>query len=111
MGNYWVYILASAKNGTLYIGVTNDLERRVYEHKLGLIPGFTQKYKVERLVYFETTNDAYEALAREKQLKKWKRDWKLSLIESVNPNWEDLAKLDYVWIPAYARMTLRRHRG
>jgi putative endonuclease len=111
MGNYWVYILASAKNGTLYIGVTNDLERRVYEHKLGLIPGFTQKYKVERLVYFETTNDAYEALAREKQLKKWKRDWKLSLIESVNPNWDDLAKLDYVWIPAYARMTLRRHRG
>jgi putative endonuclease len=94
MGNYWVYILASAKNGTLYIGVTNDLERRVYEHKLGLIPGFTQKYKVERLVYFETTNDAYEALAREKQLKKWKRDWKLSLIESVNPNWDDLAKLD-----------------
>jgi putative endonuclease len=83
----------------------------VYEHKLGLIPGFTQKYKVERLVYFETTNDAYEALAREKQLKKWKRDWKLSLIESVNPNWDDLAKLDYVWIPAYARMTLRRHRG
>jgi len=89
---YYVYILASGKNGTLYIGITNDLMRRLYEHKNSLIKGFTNKYKVNNLVYFEETNDISEAIKREKQLKKWNRQWKIELIEKDNPNWEDLAK-------------------
>jgi len=77
-------------NGTLYIGVTSDLIRRVYEHKNDLIPGFTKTYQVHSLVYFEQTNDIMSALQREKQLKKWRREWKLDLIEKANPQWEDL---------------------
>ncbi|MFA6467678.1 MAG: GIY-YIG nuclease family protein [Bacteroidota bacterium] len=88
---YHVYILASQRNGTLYIGMTNDLRRRVDEHKQGLIPGFTQKYKVHMLVYFEEYADPRDAIAREKQLKWWRRSWKLDLIESFNPQWKDLA--------------------
>jgi putative endonuclease len=92
MKNYYVYILASNRNGTLYIGVTNDLIRRVYEHKNNLVKGFTSKYKVHQLVYYEQTHDIQSALNREKQLKKWKRKWKLELIEEMNPNWQDLYK-------------------
>ena len=87
---YWVYILASRKQGTLYIGVTSDLSGRVYEHKANITPGFTSKYGVHRLVYFETFGMIDEAIAREKQLKKWRREWKINLIERSNPTWVDL---------------------
>lgn len=90
MKDYYVYILASKKNGTLYIGVTNNLLIRVYEHKNNLVPGFTSKYNVHRLVYYEHTNDVYAAITREKQLKKWRRKWKIQLIEDENPEWRDL---------------------
>ncbi len=90
--NYYVYILASKRNGTLYIGVTNNLIKRVYEHKNSLVKGFTEKYKVYQLVYFEETPDVLSAIAREKQLKNWKRDWKIKLIEENNPEWKDLYK-------------------
>ena len=82
--------MASQRNGTLYIGMTNNLRRRVDEHKQGLIPGFTQKYQVHLLVYFEEYNDPRDAIARETQLKWWRRKWKLELIESFNPTWKDL---------------------
>jgi putative endonuclease len=87
---YYVYITASKKNGTLYIGVTSSLKKRIYEHKNGLIDGFTKKYKVDKLVYFEMTNDVNGAIQREKQMKKWRRDWKINLIEKENPCWKDL---------------------
>ncbi|MHB1686411.1 MAG: GIY-YIG nuclease family protein [Ignavibacteriaceae bacterium] len=90
MKQYYVYILASKKNGTLYIGVTNDLIRRIYEHKQGVIEGFTKKYKVHNLVYFEVTNDVNAAIKREKAMKKWNRKWKIELIEKMNPEWKDL---------------------
>jgi putative endonuclease len=86
---YYVYILASKKDGVLYIGVTNYLKRRVFEHK-ELGHGFTQKYFVRRLVYFEETNSITVAIQREKQLKRWKRIWKIELIEKENPEWRDL---------------------
>jgi len=82
--------MASKRNGTLYIGVTNDLIRRVYEHKNYLIEGFTQKYSVHLLVYYEIHNDIYNAIQREKRLKKWNRAWKIELIEKANPDWKDL---------------------
>jgi putative endonuclease len=87
---YYVYILASERNGTLYIGVTNDLVRRVYEHRQGLVEGFTRKYSVKQLVRFEEYNDVRLAIQREKRLKKWKRAWKMRLIEESNPDWIDL---------------------
>jgi putative endonuclease len=90
MKDYYVYILASKRNGTLYIGVTNDLVKRVYEHKNGLIEGFSKKYGVHMLVYYEQTNDSYSAIEREKRLKKWKRQWKIELIQKSNPGWRDL---------------------
>ncbi|MDO8429608.1 MAG: GIY-YIG nuclease family protein [Candidatus Daviesbacteria bacterium] len=89
---YYVYILASKRNGTLYIGVTNDLVRRVFEHKNDLIEGFTQKYNVHQLVYFEQHEEIEQAILKEKQIKKWKRKWKLELIEKSNPDWDDLYK-------------------
>jgi putative endonuclease len=89
---YYVYILSSKRNGTLYIGVTNDLERRLYEHKNNLLEGFTNKYNVHHLVYYEDVTDVHAALQREKQLKRWTRKWKLDLIEKDNPEWRDLAK-------------------
>ena len=92
MKTYYVYILASKRNGTLYTGITNDLARRVIEHKSGLIKGFTKKYSVNKLVYFESTNDVNAAILREKRLKKWKRQWKTGLIEKSNPDWKDLSK-------------------
>jgi putative endonuclease len=88
--NYYVYILASKKNGTLYIGVTNDIARRVWEHKEKIVKGFTAKYDVNKLVYLDLFNEVNDAIAREKQLKVWKRDWKIRLIEERNPNWDDL---------------------
>ena len=88
--SYWVYVLASKIGGTLYIGVTNDLVRRVYEHKEELAKGFTKKYEVHRLVYFEQHSDIEAAIRREKRLKKWNREWKIRLIEESNPDWIDL---------------------
>ncbi len=90
MKQYYVYILASDRNGTFYVGMTSDLTKRVYEHKEKLVEGFTKKYQVAMLVYFEITNDADSAIKREKQLKKWNRSWKLRLIENNNPDWDDL---------------------
>ena len=90
MGNYYVYILASAYNGTLYVGVTNDLVKRVWQHKNGFAEGFTKKYKVYMLVYYEVASDAVSAIKREKQLKVWKRQWKLNAINVFNPEWKDL---------------------
>lgn len=88
---YFVYILASKRNGTLYVGMTNDLLRRVSQHKHNAVPGFTKKYNVKNLVYYESTSDVHAALTREKQLKKWNRTWKLRLIESKNPTWQALS--------------------
>ena len=90
MNQYYIYILASKRNGTLYIGVTNDLIKRVYEHRNGIIEGFTKKYRVHNLVYYEETRDINSAITREKQMKKWKRRWKIELIEKINPDWKDL---------------------
>lgn len=87
---YAVYILASRKNGTLYTGVTGDLENRVFEHKEKLMEGFIKKYGVHRLVYYELHESPMDAILREKQIKKWKREWKLRLIEKENPQWKDL---------------------
>jgi len=87
---YYVYIMSNVAR-TLYIGVTSDLERRVYEHKEGLCPGFTSKYKLTRLVYFEATSDVHAAITREKQIKGWLRQRKLALVESLNPEWNDLS--------------------
>lgn len=88
--SYYVYILASKSNSTLYIGFTNDLKRRVFEHKNNLVEGFTEKYKVHKLVYFEQTVNVYSAIEREKRMKAWKREWKVNLIEKENKNWDDL---------------------
>jgi putative endonuclease len=87
---YYVYLLASRKHGTLYLGVTGDLVRRVSEHKNKVIPGFTAKYGVNRLVWFEAHDGPNAAITREKAIKKWRRDWKIRLIEKQNPDWFDL---------------------
>ncbi len=87
---YFVYILASKKNGTLYVGMTNDLIKRVYQHKNNLADGFTKKYNVHNLVYYEIHNNVCNAITREKQLKKWNRQWKIELIQTNNPEWNDL---------------------
>ncbi len=86
----YVYLLASGKHRTLYLGVTNDLIRRVYEHKTKATRGFTSRYGVDRLVWFEVYDDAVAAITREKEIKKWRRDWKVALIEEANPDWDDL---------------------
>lgn len=88
---YWVYMLTNVHGNVLYTGVTNNLERRMQEHRSGLIPGFTSKYKCSKLVYFEEFNRIEEAIAREKQLKNWKREWKNVLVISMNPEWKDLS--------------------
>jgi putative endonuclease len=90
-GSFFVYILASKKNGTLYVGVTNDLARRINEHKAKLVPGLTRQQSVDRLVYFETFESVLEARAREHVLKRWRRAWKIALIEKLNPDWKDLS--------------------
>lgn len=89
---FFVYILAGEKNGTLYIGVTSDLSSRVYHHKHDTVPGFTSRYGVHSLVYYEVADDARSALQREKQLKRWRRAWKIRLIERENPSWRDLSQ-------------------
>ena len=88
--SYFVYILASEQNGTLYVGVTSNLKRRINEHKEGIVEGFTKKYNIKQLVLFEETLDVNSAIQREEKLKSWKRNWKLDLIEKDNPHWEDL---------------------
>ncbi len=85
-----VYMLASARNGTLYVGVTSDLPRRVWHHKHDLVPGFTQEYRVHSLVWYETHGSMFEAVRRERRIKEWKRAWKIALIEKDNPTWRDL---------------------
>ena len=87
---YYVYIMASKRNGTLYVGVTNDLIRRTYEHREGLADGFTKKYGVKTLVYYELHDDIARAIQREQNLKRWRREWKIDLIEKANPAWDDL---------------------
>jgi putative endonuclease len=87
---YYVYILSSHRNGTLYIGITNNLIKRIWEHKHKLVEGFTNKYEIHYLVYYETHENPESAIIREKQLKKWNRLWKLKLIEEKNPEWKDL---------------------
>ncbi|MGD0779308.1 MAG: GIY-YIG nuclease family protein [Dehalococcoidales bacterium] len=90
MKSGYVYILASKRNGTLYIGVTSDLIKRVYEHKNDFVDGFAKKYKVHSLVYYKQCDDIESAISEEKRLKKWNRKWKLELIEKENPRWKDL---------------------
>jgi len=92
MNSYFVYILSNKKRGTLYIGLTNNLLRRLYEHKKGLIDGFTKRYNIKMLVYFETTSNIQAAIEREKKLKKWNRAWKINIIEKNNPEWKDLSE-------------------
>ena len=88
--SYYVYILASRKDGTTYIGVTNDLVRRIYQHRTKAVPGFTPRYNITRLVWFEIYDDPISAISREKELKKCRRSWKVQLIEAQNPEWNDL---------------------
>ena len=90
--NYYVYVLTNWNNNVMYIGVTNDLTRRIYEHKTKLVNGFTQKYNVDKLVYFEVTRDVYEAITREKEIKKWRREKKDNLVTTINPDWNDLSQ-------------------
>lgn len=104
MHSYYVYLIASGKNGTLYIGVTNDLMRRINEHQQGLIEGFAKKYHVDELVYYEEFPDPKAVIAREKQLKHWKREWKIALVEKGNPGWHDLYR-DFLDPESRFRMT------
>ena len=90
MKSYYVYILTNWDGSVMYIGVTNDLERRLFEHKNKLVPGFSSKYKIDKLVYYEETPDVQAAIAREKQLKSWRREKKNALVASFNPEWKDL---------------------
>lgn len=90
--NYYVYILSNWNNKVIYVGMTNNLERRIYEHKSKLIEGFTKKYNLTKLVYYELTEDVNSAISREKEIKKWRREKKNNLIESLNPNWDDLSE-------------------
>jgi len=90
MKNYYIYIMSS-KSRTLYVGMTNDIKKRVYQHKNHLVPGFTDRYNIVHLVYVETVSDPLSAISREKQIKKWRREKKVSLVESINPEWKDLS--------------------
>ena len=90
MQNYYVYILTRERNSVSYVGITNNLVRRVYEHKIGFVEGFTKKYNVKMLVYYEQFEDVRDAIAREKLIKKWKRQYKINAIEGMNPEWKDL---------------------
>jgi putative endonuclease len=92
MADYFVYIVTNKPRGTLYVGVTNDLVRRIYEHREGVVPGFTKRYGLKQLVYFERYDTAALAIQREKNIKHWPRAWKLDLINSSNPQWRDLYK-------------------
>jgi putative endonuclease len=110
MGGY-VYILASRKHGTLYVGVTSDLPKRIYEHRTGDIPGFTRKHNIKRLVYLEQHEDIEAAIRREKQVKEWQRDWKIALIERDNPDWDDLAVALLGFDPLPQATPVHRHPG
>ena len=90
MNNYYVYILTNKNNKVLYTGVTNNLSRRIYKHKNKLIPGFTVKYNINKLIYYEVHDNIEDAIQREKNIKKWYRKWKIELVNILNPNWEDL---------------------
>jgi len=103
---FYVYLLAS-KSRRLYVGVTNNLERRLFEHRAKLLDGFTKQYNIDRLVYFEQTSDILSAIAREKQIKSWNRNKKIALIESANPAWEDLSA---EWYKADSSRSLSRAR-
>jgi putative endonuclease len=92
MNHYFVYILTNKKNGSLYIGFTNDLEQRIYEHKNKIYKSFTAEYNIDKLIYFESLESADSAKLRESQLKKWNRKWKIQLIEKHNPDWKDLSE-------------------
>ena len=94
MKNYYVYILTNKTNSTLYIGVTNNLQRRIFEHKNELVDGFTKKYHLHKLIYYEITGSVDEAISREKQLKKWNRSKKVELINQVNPDWKELFTME-----------------
>jgi putative endonuclease len=87
---FYVYILTNQRYGTLYVGVTNDLVRRVLEHREGVVDGFTKEHKLHQLVWYEVHDTAYEVITREKRIKEWRKDWKVNLIQSMNPAWEDL---------------------
>ncbi len=95
--SFFVYILASERNGTLYVGMTDDLSRRVWEHQTGVFPGFTKKYGVRTLVWSEVHETRESAFVRERQIKMWKRKWKLQLIEELNPEWKDLVEAGWLW--------------
>ena len=92
MRNFYVYLMTNWNNKVMYLGVTNDLERRVYEHRNKLLKGFTEKYNISKLVYFEETSDVTAAITREKEIKKWRREKKNALVERVNPDWKDLGQ-------------------
>ncbi len=110
MGGY-VYILAGRRHGTLYTGVTSDLPKRIWEHRIGAVPGFTRRYRVKRLVWFEAHDDIESAIARERRIKEWRRDWKIELIERDNPNWNDLAVTLLGFEPLPERPIPHRHPG
>lgn len=90
MKTYYIYIITNKKNGTLYIGVTSDIKKRIFQHKEKLVEGFSKEHSLDKLVYYEISNDINSAIQREKQLKKWKRQWKINAIEKKNYNWDDL---------------------
>jgi len=92
MANFYIYILTNKKDGTLYIGLTNELERRILEHKSKAVPGFTARYNLDKLIYIEEFETYPEAFERERRLKRWKRQWKIELIESMNPLWKDISE-------------------
>ena len=107
----YCYILASRRHGTLYTGSTTDLPQRIYQHREGLIPGFTSRYSVKRLVWFEGHDDVSDAIVRERRIKEWKRDWKIQLIERSNPLWDDLAVTVLGFEPLPAPESSRRKPG
>jgi putative endonuclease len=107
MRNYYVYILTTRKNTVLYTGVTSDIEKRLWEHKEEIADGFTKDYSVKKLVYLEIYQDVKEAIHREKCIKRWKREWKVKLIEEANPEWNDLSGINGHPIPAFAGMTAK----
>jgi putative endonuclease len=110
MGGH-VYILASRNHGTIYIGVTSDLPKRIYEHRNGVVRGFTRRYGLKRLVYVETFDDIEAAITREKRMKEWQRNWKIQLIERDNPHWDDLAVSILGFDPLPAPKPPHRHPG